>query len=90
MYAECFSAIHCLMSYIANGFDARTGGATSQALTAVDDVDDDENFEDLDEEDLDEALFGLNTAIATEKETAADALGELFEHTGFNFLPYVV
>ncbi|RUO95897.1 armadillo-type protein [Jimgerdemannia flammicorona] len=42
-------------------------------------------------EDEDEALggFNFNSAIADEKEIAADALGELFENTKVYFLPYV-
>ncbi|KAI8097132.1 armadillo-type protein [Halteromyces radiatus] len=41
-----------------------------------------------DEED-DFSAFNFNSAIADEKEFAADALGELFENTGSHFLPYV-
>ncbi|OZJ01999.1 hypothetical protein BZG36_04727 [Bifiguratus adelaidae] len=35
------------------------------------------------------AGFNFNSAIADEKEVAADALGELFQHTRSAFLPYV-
>ncbi|CAO3649803.1 unnamed protein product [Mucor fragilis] len=41
-----------------------------------------------DEED-DDSAFNFNSAIADEKEFAADALGELFESTQTHFLPYV-
>jgi hypothetical protein len=43
------------------------------------------------DEDLDEDFenFNYNSAIADEKEFAADALGELFEHTKTQFLPFV-
>ncbi|KAI8882389.1 ARM repeat-containing protein [Backusella circina FSU 941] len=41
------------------------------------------------EEDDDESAFNFNSAIADEKEFAADALGELFENTRTHFLPYV-
>lgn len=42
-------------------------------------------------EDEEETLggFNFNSAIADEKEIAADALGELFENTRSHFLPYV-
>ncbi|KAI9485167.1 MAG: armadillo-type protein [Benjaminiella poitrasii] len=41
-----------------------------------------------DDED-DENAFNFNSAIADEKEFAADALGEIFESTQSHFLPYV-
>jgi hypothetical protein len=68
----------------AEGFDSRTETPQNGA-----DEDDDNLYEDLDEEDLEEALLGINSALATEKETACNALDELFEHTGSAFLPYV-
>ncbi|KAJ1938221.1 hypothetical protein EC988_007655, partial [Linderina pennispora] len=43
--------------------------------------------EDMDEED--DADFNVSTAIADEKEVAADAAGELFASTGSGFLPYL-
>ncbi|ORX93243.1 ARM repeat-containing protein [Basidiobolus meristosporus CBS 931.73] len=43
---------------------------------------------DMDDED-DEQAFQFNSAIADEKEIAADALGEIFENTRSHFLPYV-
>ncbi|KAI7861966.1 armadillo-type protein [Spinellus fusiger] len=43
---------------------------------------------DMEDEDELEA-FNYNSAIADEKEFAADALGELFENTKTHFLPYV-
>ncbi|KAF9397952.1 hypothetical protein BGX21_008330 [Mortierella sp. AD011] len=49
--------------------------------------------EDLDDQDADETEEDLNytfkSAIAEEKEVAADTIGELFSHTGSAFLPYV-
>ncbi|KAI9321271.1 armadillo-type protein [Dichotomocladium elegans] len=45
----------------------------------------DEDFEDDD----DFSALNFNSAIADEKEFAADALGELFENTRTHFLPYV-
>lgn len=43
-----------------------------------------------DEEDEDDfSALNFNSAIADEKEFAADALGELFENTRTHFLPYV-
>ncbi|KAI9302006.1 armadillo-type protein [Cunninghamella echinulata] len=44
---------------------------------------------DGDEDEDDFSAFNFNSAIADEKEFAADALGELFENTRSQFLPYV-
>ncbi|KAI9246087.1 armadillo-type protein [Phascolomyces articulosus] len=44
---------------------------------------------DGEDDDDDLAAFGFNSALADEKEFAADALGELFENTRSHFLPYV-
>jgi len=67
------------------GSTAETGAAAA----GLAEDDDDDVFEDLDDEDLEEALHGMNTGIMTEKETAADALDELFANCGSSFLPYV-
>lgn len=45
--------------------------------------------EDDDEDDDDLSALNISSAIADEKEFAADALGELFENTRSHFLPYV-
>ncbi|KAI8388178.1 armadillo-type protein [Radiomyces spectabilis] len=44
---------------------------------------------DGDEEEDDLSALNFNSAVADEKEFAADALGELFENTRSHFLPYV-
>ncbi len=44
---------------------------------------------DVDDDDDDEAEFTINSAIVDEKEIAADVIGEIFENTRSNFLPYV-
>ncbi|KAJ1928639.1 hypothetical protein IWQ60_001844 [Tieghemiomyces parasiticus] len=44
----------------------------------------DEEIESVDD------LLQVNTAVADEKEVAADVLGELFDHTGRAFLPYTL
>ncbi|BGP41297.1 hypothetical protein JCM10449v2_005274 [Rhodotorula kratochvilovae] len=65
--------------------------ASTDFTTGVDD-DDDGDFEDIDEDinsDDEDAFFKASTQIAIEKECAADALTELFDHTGKAFLPYV-
>ncbi|KAI8988658.1 armadillo-type protein [Pilobolus umbonatus] len=41
------------------------------------------------DDDDDDSAYNFNSAIADEKEFAADALGELFENTQSHFLPYV-
>ncbi|BGP17525.1 hypothetical protein JCM10213v2_005558 [Rhodosporidiobolus nylandii] len=72
--------------------DALLGGnATTDFTTGVDE-DDDPDFEDIDEDidsDDEDALFKASTQIAIEKECAGDALTEIFDQTGKQFLPYV-
>ncbi|KAG0344463.1 hypothetical protein BG004_004468 [Podila humilis] len=49
-----------------------------------------EDLEELDGDDTEEDLkYAFKSAIADEKEVAADTLGELFNNTGSAFLPYV-
>ncbi|KAF9423604.1 hypothetical protein BGZ94_008252 [Podila epigama] len=49
-----------------------------------------EDLDDLDGDDTEEnANYTIKSAIADEKEVAADTLGELFSYTGSAFLPYV-
>jgi hypothetical protein len=60
--------------------------------TGVDGDDEDGDFEDVDEDidsDDEEALFKASTALAIEKECAADAITELFSNVKAPFLPYV-
>ena len=59
--------------------------------TGVDAGDEDEDFEDVDdgEDDDDEAMFNASTALAIEKECAADAISEIFSSVKAPFLPYV-
>lgn len=69
------------------------GDAAADFTTGVDGDDaDDGDFEDIDEDinsDDEDAFFKASTQIAIEKECAADALTEVFDHTGKAFLPYV-
>ncbi|KAF9336466.1 hypothetical protein BG006_008593 [Podila minutissima] len=48
-----------------------------------------EDLDDIDADDEDELNYVFKSAIADEKEVAADAIGELFQHTRSAFLPYV-
>ncbi|PKI83879.1 hypothetical protein MVES1_002369 [Malassezia vespertilionis] len=50
---------------------------------------DDGDDEFLDLEEFSDSFLNVSTAIAVEKEVAADSLGELFKHTKAAFLPYV-
>ncbi|KAI8325113.1 ARM repeat-containing protein [Martensiomyces pterosporus] len=53
-------------------------------------LDDDSNANgDVDDDEEEDAGFNVSTAIADEKEIAADAAGELFASTTTGFLPYV-
>ncbi|KNE55396.1 hypothetical protein AMAG_01292 [Allomyces macrogynus ATCC 38327] len=47
------------------------------------------DMDDDDEDDDDEDAFKVNSAIAEEKSTAIDVLGDLFEATEAEFLPYL-
>lgn len=53
--------------------------------------DEDDEFEDVDDGDDedDEAMFNASTALAIEKECAADAISEIFSSVKAPFLPYV-
>ncbi|GAA5849155.1 hypothetical protein JCM8547_006464 [Rhodosporidiobolus lusitaniae] len=65
---------------------------TNDFTTGVEDDDDDPDFDDLDEDidsDDEDAFFKASTQIAIEKECAGDALTEIFDQTGKQFLPYV-
>ncbi len=53
------------------------------------DPDDEEAEEEIDWEDLEERFNNVNSAIAIEKEVAADAVGEIFKYTKSGFLPYL-
>ncbi|WFC99325.1 hypothetical protein MYAM1_002069 [Malassezia yamatoensis] len=61
------------------------GVITGMGVSGDDDGDDD--FVDMEE--LNDAFLNVSTAVAVEKEVAADSLGELFQHTKHCFLPYV-
>ena len=68
------------------------GDAAADFTTGVDGDAEDGDFEDIDEDinsDDEDAFFKASTQIAIEKECAADALTEVFDHTGKAFLPYV-
>ena len=51
------------------------------------DDDDDDGFVDMEE--LANSFMNVSTAVAIEKEVAADSLGELFQYTRAAFLPYI-
>ncbi|KAF9105739.1 hypothetical protein BGX29_011522 [Mortierella sp. GBA35] len=48
-----------------------------------------EDLEELDGEEGEEDSYMYKSAVADEKEVAADTIGELFQFTGSTFLPYV-
>lgn len=69
-----------------------TAGASGDFTTGVEDDDEDDGFVDIDEDgddEDDEAAFSASTAIAIEKECAADAISEIFAHVKTPFLPYI-
>lgn len=73
---------------IANAFSTNNVGSSSKSTAQ--DFEDDEDIED--ETDLDdlEALFSkVNSAVAIEKEVAADTIGELYAYTKQAFMPYI-
>lgn len=69
------------MTFAENGFTSKPGEDDN-----ADDSDDFVDIDDLDEDDLD---FSAGSAIAVEKEVAADALLEVFRNTKSHFLPYI-
>ncbi|EPQ31230.1 uncharacterized protein PFL1_01415 [Pseudozyma flocculosa PF-1] len=71
----------------ASGDGTINGIGIPGASTGGDDDDDDDGFVDIDE--LNDAFLNVNSAVAIEKEVAADSLGEIFAHTKQGFLPYV-
>jgi hypothetical protein len=69
-------------SKIAEAFATATSSKTT--------LDDDEDFEDETDMDALEAMFSkVNSAVAIEKEVAADTVGELFVATKHAFTPYI-
>jgi hypothetical protein len=69
-------------SKIAEAFSTATSSKTT--------LDDDEDFEDETDMDALEAMFSkVNSAVAIEKEVAADTVGELFVATKHAFTPYI-
>ncbi|TDL21910.1 ARM repeat-containing protein [Rickenella mellea] len=62
-----------------------TGESPSNAITITEASEADLNVEDLDSE----KMLEVNSAIAVEKEIAADTLGTVFANTRSHFLPYV-
>ncbi|WFD29053.1 hypothetical protein MSPP1_000057 [Malassezia sp. CBS 17886] len=63
------------------------GDGTIAGVGIPGDDEDGEEFVDLDE--LNDSFLNVSTAVAVEKEVAADSLGELFSHTRAAFLPFV-
>ncbi|KAF7370655.1 Importin N-terminal domain-containing protein [Mycena sanguinolenta] len=67
-----------------------TGTSPQNAITIMDEKVDVNGNDMVEIEDLDvEKMMDANSAIAVEKEIAADTLGTLFAATKLNFLPYV-
>ncbi|BEJ16224.1 hypothetical protein CspHIS471_0508290 [Cutaneotrichosporon sp. HIS471] len=69
----------------AEAFATGLGGASKGVATIGDDDDDEE----VDLDVLDQMFSRVNSAIAIEKEVAADTIGELFNATKSAFLPFV-
>ena len=66
-------------------FATGAGASASNAINIVD-----ENSVEVDIEDLDaDKMLEVNSAIAVEKEIAADTIGTIFAATGMHFLDYV-
>ncbi|EIW66019.1 importin beta-4 subunit [Tremella mesenterica] len=73
---------------VAEAFSTGAGsskGSKTSVNIAAEDGDDD----DTDLEDLDNMFSNVNSAVAIEKEVAADTIGELFAATKEAFIPYV-
>ncbi|CEH17574.1 arm repeat-containing protein [Ceraceosorus bombacis] len=70
-----------------DGIISGAGVGTNASGEYTTEDDGDEEFIDLD--DLNDAFANVNSAIAVEKEVAADSIGEIFTHTKHAFLPYL-
>lgn len=64
-----------------------TGVGSSKAAAVVDEEDIEDEEPDLDA--LEQMFSKVNSAVAIEKEVAADTIGELFAATKQSFMPYV-
>ena len=64
---------------------AFASGSGSSPSNAIDVLDDEEDMEDIDVD----KMLDVNSAIAVEKEIAADTIGTVFACTTNHFLPYV-
>ena len=67
--------------------DGTITGVSAPTFEEGEEGEDDDGFVDLEE--LNDSFLNVSTAVAVEKEVAADSLGELFSHTRRAFLPYV-
>lgn len=74
------------MTEATSAFD--TGSSPSNAITLTDTDENGMPSAELEDVDLDK-LLDVNSAIAVEKEIAADTIGTLFTSTGTAFFPYV-
>jgi hypothetical protein len=69
---------------------ATTRDAAAAFTTGANDKDDEDDLEEETDLDALEAMFSkVNSAVAIEKEVAADTIGELFNATKGAFLPYI-
>lgn len=73
-----------------SGGTSKLAEAFATATSSKTTLDDDEDFEDETDMDALEAMFSkVNSAVAIEKEVAADTVGELFVATKAAFAPYI-
>ncbi|KAF8202536.1 armadillo-type protein [Pholiota molesta] len=76
---------------VADAASAFASGSSPTSAITVGDIETDDNGNasiDLEDIDLDK-MMDVNSAIAVEKEIAADTIGQLFAATQIHFLPYV-
>ena len=70
---------------VAEAFATGTSAASAISVTDKDASGDADDTESIDAE----KMLEVNSAIAVEKEIAADTIGTIFAATGSTFLPYV-
>lgn len=82
-----YTDIFCVVTVQEASSAFASGSSPSNAINVMDDENGNASIE-LEDVDVDK-MIDVNSAIAVEKEIAADTIGTLFAATGNHFLPYV-
>ena len=80
--------ISCLSVSVSDAASAFTSGSSPSSAIAITDESDGKKSVEVEDVDLDK-MMDINSAIAVEKEIAADTIGTLFAATKGHFFPFV-